>query len=109
VHNEGKRHRSPAGTRMHDLGWHGSALDGHWRRAEFRAAGIGAGVGGEFHFPTDSDGHVGFNKAANPNALGALQEAVNKIVVMPAKPAFMINTVTSPICRKPSNSTASIK
>jgi hypothetical protein len=45
-----------------------------------------------FSFLQISDSHVGFNKAANPNALGTLQEAVNKIVAMPAKPAFMIHT-----------------
>jgi Calcineurin-like phosphoesterase len=45
-----------------------------------------------FSFLQISDSHVGFDKAANPNALGTLQEAVNKIVAMPAKPAFMIHT-----------------
>src|SRR6187399_1336582 len=39
-----------------------------------------------------SDSHVGFDKPANPNALGTLEEAVNKINAMPAKPSFMIHT-----------------
>src|SRR5450631_4052435 len=39
-----------------------------------------------------SDSHVGFDKPANPNALGTLEEAINKIIAMPAKPAFMIHT-----------------
>ena len=39
-----------------------------------------------------SDSHVGFDKPANPNALGTLEEAVNKINAMPVKPSFMIHT-----------------
>ncbi len=45
-----------------------------------------------FSFLQISDSHVGFDKAANPNALGTLKEAVSKIVALPAKPAFMIHT-----------------
>src|SRR5260221_768439 len=39
-----------------------------------------------------SDSHVGFHKPANPNALGTLQQAINKVKAMPAKPSFMIHT-----------------
>jgi 3',5'-cyclic AMP phosphodiesterase CpdA len=39
-----------------------------------------------------SDSHMGFDKSANPNALGTLQEAVSKIIALPQKPAFMIHT-----------------
>src|ERR1700735_1025241 len=39
-----------------------------------------------------SDSHVGFDKAANPNALGTLEEAIAKINTMPLKPSFMIHT-----------------
>src|ERR1700752_2812322 len=39
-----------------------------------------------------SDSHVGFDKPANPNALGTLEEAIHKIRAMPAKPSFMIHT-----------------
>src|ERR1700751_2575501 len=39
-----------------------------------------------------SDSHVGFDKPANPNALGTLEEAINKINAMPMKPSFMIHT-----------------
>jgi 3',5'-cyclic AMP phosphodiesterase CpdA len=45
-----------------------------------------------FSFLQISDSHVGFDKPANPNALGTLNEAIDKIVAMPAKPAFMIHT-----------------
>jgi 3',5'-cyclic AMP phosphodiesterase CpdA len=39
-----------------------------------------------------SDSHVGFDKPANPNALGTLEEAVNRINALPKKPSFMIHT-----------------
>src|SRR6202040_2721109 len=39
-----------------------------------------------------SDSHVGFDKPANPNAIGTLEEALNKINAMPKKPSFMIHT-----------------
>ena len=45
-----------------------------------------------FTFMQISDSHVGFDKPANPNALSTLQEAIGKVVAMPAKPAFMIHT-----------------
>jgi 3',5'-cyclic AMP phosphodiesterase CpdA len=39
-----------------------------------------------------SDSHVGFDKPANPNALGTLQEAIDKVGALPQRPAFMIHT-----------------
>ena len=39
-----------------------------------------------------SDSHVGFDKPANPNALGTLEEAINKVKALQTKPAFMIHT-----------------
>ncbi|MGZ5835143.1 MAG: metallophosphoesterase family protein, partial [Xanthobacteraceae bacterium] len=45
-----------------------------------------------FSFLQLSDSHIGFDKAANPNALATLDEAVNKVIARPAKPAFMIHT-----------------
>jgi 3',5'-cyclic AMP phosphodiesterase CpdA len=39
-----------------------------------------------------SDSHVGFDKAANPNAIGTLEEAITKIKTLPEKPAFIIHT-----------------
>ena len=45
-----------------------------------------------FSFFQISDSHVGFDKPANPNALGTLQEAIDKVGAMPAKPSFMIHT-----------------
>jgi 3',5'-cyclic AMP phosphodiesterase CpdA len=47
---------------------------------------------GGFTFLQISDSHVGFNKAANPNALGTLQEAIAKVKALPSKPAFMLHT-----------------
>src|ERR1700751_5919060 len=45
-----------------------------------------------FTFLQISDSHVGFDKAANPNALPKLQEAITKIKALPNKPAFMLHT-----------------
>jgi 3',5'-cyclic AMP phosphodiesterase CpdA len=39
-----------------------------------------------------SDSHVGFDKPANPNALGTLEEAIGRVNALPVKPAFMIHT-----------------
>jgi 3',5'-cyclic AMP phosphodiesterase CpdA len=39
-----------------------------------------------------SDSHVGFDKPANPNALGTLEEAIAKVKALAVKPAFMIHT-----------------
>ncbi len=49
-----------------------------------------------------SDSHVGFDKPANPNALGTLEEAINKINAMPEKSAFMIHTGDITHLSKPS-------
>ncbi len=39
-----------------------------------------------------SDSHVGFDKPANPNALGTLEEAIKRVNSLPKKPSFMIHT-----------------
>src|ERR1700758_4210266 len=39
-----------------------------------------------------SDSHIGFDKPANPNALGTLEEAIAKVDALRTKPAFMIHT-----------------
>jgi len=39
-----------------------------------------------------SDSHIGFDKPANPNALGTLEEAIGKVRALTVKPAFMIHT-----------------
>ena len=46
----------------------------------------------EFTFVQISDSHIGFNKPANPDAVGTLREAIAKIKALPVKPAFMIHT-----------------
>ncbi len=47
---------------------------------------------GKLSFLQISDSHVGFDKPANPNAIGTLEEAIGKIKTLPVKPAFMIHT-----------------
>jgi 3',5'-cyclic AMP phosphodiesterase CpdA len=45
-----------------------------------------------FTFLQMSDSHIGFDKAANPDALGTLREAIAKVKAMPIKPSFIIHT-----------------
>src|SRR3979411_1445445 len=45
-----------------------------------------------FDFLQISDSHVGFNKPANPDAIGTLKEAIDKVNGLSVKPAFMIHT-----------------
>ena len=39
-----------------------------------------------------SDSHMGFDKPANPNAKGTLEEAIARVKAAPGNPAFMIHT-----------------
>jgi 3',5'-cyclic AMP phosphodiesterase CpdA len=39
-----------------------------------------------------SDSHMGFDKPANPNAKGTLEEAIGRIKAIPKKPSFKIHT-----------------
>ncbi|MFG1300875.1 metallophosphoesterase [Xanthobacter sp. V3C-3] len=58
--------------------------------------GLGSALAAEpskaFTFLQISDSHVGFDKAANPDALGTLREAVARIRALKEKPAFIIHT-----------------
>lgn len=45
-----------------------------------------------FTFLQISDSHMGFDKAANPNAKGTLEEAIARVRTIPNRPAFMIHT-----------------
>ena len=47
---------------------------------------------GTLSFVQISDSHMGFNKAANPDVVGTLQTAVNRINALPAAPEFMLHT-----------------
>ncbi len=51
-----------------------------------------AAEAGKLSFLQISDSHVGFDKPANPNVIGTLEEAIGKIKGLPQKPAFMIHT-----------------
>jgi len=56
---------------------------------------IGEAEGAEtrgLSFVQISDSHVGFDKPANPNARGTLEEAIAKVNALPERPAFMIHT-----------------
>jgi len=55
-----------------------------------------------FTFLQISDSHIGFDKPANPNAKGTLEEAIGRIKALPAKPSFMIHTGDITHLSKPS-------
>ena len=45
-----------------------------------------------FTFLQISDSHMGFDKPANPNVKGTLQEAIDRVKALPARPSFMVHT-----------------
>ena len=47
---------------------------------------------GELSFVQISDSHMGFNKPANPDVVGTLKAAVDKINALPSPPEFMLHT-----------------
>ena len=51
-----------------------------------------AAVPAGFSFLQISDSHIGFNKPANPDALGTLRDAIGKVQAVKSRPAFMIHT-----------------
>jgi len=61
-----------------------------------------AGEPSSMTFLQISDSHVGFDKPANPNARGTLEEAIGQIKSLPAKPSFMIHTGDVTHLSKPS-------
>ena len=65
-----------------------------------KSAALGAGLGAEkasrqpksFSFVQISDSHMGFNKPANPDVVGTLKGAVDKINALPTAPDFILHT-----------------
>jgi 3',5'-cyclic AMP phosphodiesterase CpdA len=55
-----------------------------------------------FTFLQISDSHVGFDRPANPNVKGTLEQAIERIQAQPVRPAFMIHTGDISHLSKPS-------
>lgn len=53
---------------------------------------LGSKASGELSFVQISDSHMGFNKAANPDVVGTLKAAVDKINGLAMPPEFMLHT-----------------
>jgi 3',5'-cyclic-AMP phosphodiesterase len=51
-----------------------------------------AEAGGELSFVQISDSHMGFNKAANPDVVGTLKAAIDKVNGLAIPPQFMLHT-----------------
>jgi 3',5'-cyclic AMP phosphodiesterase CpdA len=47
---------------------------------------------GSFSFVQISDSHIGFDKAANKNVVGTLEQCVARINALPQRPSFVIHT-----------------
>jgi Icc protein len=52
----------------------------------------GKAPAGELSFAQISDSHMGFNKAANPDVVGTLKAAIDKIGGLSTKPEFLLHT-----------------
>ncbi len=57
-----------------------------------RLIGSAKAADASFSFVQISDSHIGFSKPANPDARLTLDAAIDKVLAMPGKPAFMIHT-----------------
>ena len=80
---------------MHGLGGHRDFVDAFRWRAEILGPARRCARRGGFsasRFLQISDSHIGFNKPANPDALGTLREAIGKVKAVKSRPAFMIHT-----------------
>jgi Predicted phosphohydrolases len=89
---------------MYDVGRNGRLVDGRRWGAAFRGYyrhGAGPECEG-IEFPSDQRQPCGFDKPANPNAIGTLEEAIGKIKTLPTRPAFMIHTGDITHLSKPS-------
>jgi 3',5'-cyclic AMP phosphodiesterase CpdA len=61
-----------------------------------------AAEGQGFTFLQISDSHVGFDRPANPNVKGTLEQAIERIQAQPVRPTFMIHTGDISHLSKPS-------
>src|SRR6516225_6403907 len=57
-----------------------------------RISKLGPKADGELSFVQISDSHMGFNKAANPDVVGTLKAAIDKINGLALPPEFMLHT-----------------
>ena len=65
-----------------------------------RLSDLGAKAAGELSFVQISDSHMGFNKAANPDVVGTLKAAIDKINGLAMPPEFM-STAVAGNCSSP--------
>lgn len=68
---------------------------------DFARASAGSG-GGSFSFVQISDSHIGFNKEANKDVTGTLEEAIRRINALDGAPDFLIHTGDLSHLSKPS-------
>src|SRR6202035_1308855 len=64
---------------------------------------------GQLSFVQISDSHMGFNKAANPDVVGTLKAAVDKVNALSHQQNLCCTPAISPICRNRKSSTPWIR
>jgi 3',5'-cyclic-AMP phosphodiesterase len=78
------------------MAWAGTGalytLSGGIARSAMLGAGAANNAAAGFTFLQLSDSHIGFDKAANPDARATFREAVAKIATLSTKPDFIIHT-----------------
>ena len=75
------------------MGWAGTGIVWTMVGGVPRPFGLGeAAAATGFSFVQISDSHIGFDKPANPNVKGTLQETIGKIGALSAAPAFILHT-----------------
>src|SRR5437762_471440 len=78
------------------MSWVGTGLiwsiSGGVPRSRLLGAPVKEGNASDFSFVQISDSHIGFNKPANPDVIGTMRAAVNKINGLPVRPEFLIHT-----------------
>ncbi len=78
------------------MGWAGTGalfvMSGGVAHSISLDAAIGAPAHKGLSFVQVSDSHIGFDKAANPDARATFREAIAKIRALPAKPDFILHT-----------------
>jgi 3',5'-cyclic AMP phosphodiesterase CpdA len=78
------------------MGWAGTGALFVMAGGVARSTSLDAAIGGPAHkglsFVQISDSHIGFDKAANPDARATFREAIAKIRALPVKPDFILHT-----------------
>jgi Icc protein len=78
------------------MAWAGTGLVWTLSGCGFSSSGLGghaaAGATSDLRFVQISDSHIGFDKAANKDVIGTLEQCVKRINALPQRPEFVVHT-----------------